>query len=145
MVRKVLKDTNKKLRKRSKEVPSNAKLSKLMRDMQDTLVALGGVGIAAPQIDVFYRVVLIADPAGKRPFFMINPKITHFSEEKNVFQEMCLSVPKKSGMVQRPIQITVEYEDEKRNKCIGVAYDFEARIIQHEINHLDGILFTDLI
>lgn len=142
MIRKIVKYTNSKLRIPSLEAQSNQNLKKLMIDMLDTLRACGGVGLAAPQIGVQKRVVLIMPPK-KKYYFMINPKILEINgvEEKSI--EACLSIPNQNGTVLRNNEILVEYADKDFESRRGIATDFEAFIIQHEIDHLDGILFID--
>lgn len=142
MIRKILK--KKQVRKTSTKVNVlKSNITKLKQDMLDTLKVSGGIGLAAPQIGSFRRVILISEP-DKKPYFLINPEIYETSGVEVLSMEACLSVPKKNGTVFRHDSIKFKYTDEKtgeeRRAC---AEDLEAFIIQHEIDHLDGILFTD--
>ena len=110
----------------------------------------GGVGIAAPQIGELQRVVIVDCRRSMRPcknhglLRMVNPKVTGGSG--NVLgREGCLSVPDWVGVVPRAKNIQVRYQNLEGNSCTVESSGFEARVIQHEIDHLDGILFTDRI
>ncbi|MCF7821631.1 MAG: peptide deformylase [Mariprofundaceae bacterium] len=110
----------------------------------------GGVGIAAPQIGELQRVVIVDCRRSMRPcknhglLQMVNPKVIEGSG--NVLgREGCLSVPDWVGMVPRAKEIQVCYQNPEGNSCKIESSGFEARVIQHEIDHLDGILFTDRV
>ena len=120
------------------------KIVKLIKDMAETMDHADGVGLAAPQIGVNLRIVLIT-LAGKKILPMINPKITSASEETVVGEEGCLSLPKEWGKVRRSKEVTVEFQNIKGEKVVVRFKDMEAREAQHEIDHLDGILFTDYL
>jgi peptide deformylase len=123
--------------------------AKLVRNMKETLLKEGGLGLAAPQVGKHIRLILVAIQKGKevgKDFAvvpMVNPEIIEFSEETCVGEEGCLSLPGQYLNVVRPSKITVGYLDEKSNKQILVLEDLNARIVQHEVDHLDGILITD--
>lgn len=134
------------LRKLSKPVTEiNEAVLKLINDMKETMEAKGGCGIAAVQVGVLRR-ILICRPDEKNPkemYTFINPEVTWESEEKEEDYEGCLSIPGMSGEVERPVKIHVKAVDEN-NKIIDRDYDdFFARIILHEMDHLNGILYKD--
>lgn len=126
-------------------------LYSLIEDLIDTQKHYGGVGIAAPQIGINKQVVVIEyyqtdisryQDIGDCPrLIMINPQITPLGNEKNSYNEGCLSLPGLRGEVSRPKQITYEYYDEKGNLHQGEADGFLARVMQHECDHLKGILY----
>jgi len=125
----------------------------LVQDLKDTLKASDGCGLAAPQIGVSKRVVIVdgdevADAYDylkgfKRTF--INPVITAESEKKCEYSEGCLSIPNIYADVVRPESITVEYYNEDLEKVTETFDKFGARMVQHELSHLEGVLFTDLL
>lgn len=118
------------------------KVVQLIDDMLDTMYDEGGVGLAAPQVGVLRRIVVI--DVGEGPIVMINPKIieTAGSQTGN---EGCLSVPGKNGTVTRPMYVKAEFYDEEMNKCIIEGEELLARAICHELDHLDGKLYVDLV
>lgn len=118
-------------------------LKKTISKMIKTMKYEEGVGLAAPQIGKNIRLIVCL--LNEKPVVMINPKITYTSEETNFDYEGCLSIPEETNKVERFSSITVEYINEKNQKLKKTYNMFEARIIQHEIDHLDGILFTDRI
>jgi len=133
------------LRKRSEEINiqdiRNPDFLVLFKDMKKTMLKKDGVGLAAPQIGKNIRLIIVNTYDG--PTAMINPIINKKSWAKVIGEEGCLSVPNTFGDVSRHKKIIYSYIDEKgRNKKLE-AKDMEARIIQHEIDHLDGILFID--
>lgn len=132
------------LRKKSKEVTKiDDKIRTLLNDMVDTMYEADGVGLAAPQVGILRRLVVIDIDDGN-VYKMINPKIIKTSGEQTD-QEGCLSVPNRKGIVKRPNKVTVVYIDEKGVEKTLEAEDLLARCICHEIDHLDGILFIDKI
>ena len=132
------------LRKKSKEVSVvDDKIRTLLDDMVETMYAHEGVGLAAPQVGILKRVVVI-DVEDGRVYKMINPKVTEMSGEQ-IGQEGCLSVKEKKGIVNRPMKVTVEYIDENGEPVTLVAEELLARAICHEVDHLDGILFLDRV
>lgn len=142
MTRSVLKIPNKKLSQPSSLVTVfDDKLCKLVVDMRETMNTLGGVGLAAIQIGTPRQVVLVK-VENKPLLVLINAKITQESEELQDSYEACLSIPGVAGTIKRPRQITIEYQDVKGESFKGVAVDEEARVICHEIDHTNGILFT---
>lgn len=121
-------------------------LRKLVEDMNDTMVKAKGVGIAAPQVGVDARVFLVVLGAdGKNPLTipMVNPEITWFSEEAEIEEEGCLSLPKQFGKVERPVEVIVEFQDLKGSAKSLKLKKLDARVVQHELDHLNGVLFID--
>jgi peptide deformylase len=120
----------------------------LMDDMLETMYAAPGIGLAAPQIGVTKRIVVIdtaredEDPA---PMRLVNPEIVWSSEETKIYDEGCLSVPEHYSEVERPDRVRLRYIDTD-NQQVEVEVDgLTAVCVQHEIDHLDGILFVDHI
>lgn len=129
------------LRKKSKKIDKiDDRLLELLDDMVETMVHANGVGLAAPQIGILKRALVI--DIGEGPIKVLNPKIVKADGEL-MDVEGCLSVPNLSGEVPRPENIVVEYMDEKGDKRTLEANGLLARVFCHEIDHLDGILYTD--
>lgn len=144
-IRKIRTDEDPILRKKSKVVSNyNDRLKVLVEDMYETMDVAYGVGLAAPQVGILKRVIVIdnRDEENGKRFYMINPEIIE-KEGVEVGMEGCLSVPGKQGTVERSKDIKVRYNDLSGEEKIMYAEDFLARILQHEIDHLDGILYTD--
>jgi peptide deformylase len=130
------------LRTKTKEVPSMTKdISKLLKDMEDTLVDANGLGIASPQIGKDLRLCLAK--LNDKIIPLINPYITHKSEEMQIAEEGCLSLPSVGIDVPRAAAIAIEYLDINGQTQQRELQDLDARIVQHEIDHLDGILIVD--
>ena len=120
-------------------------LEKFVREMVETMVVEEGVGLAAPQVGVSRRIAVVnPDPMNPDMLItLINPRILSCGGETECIEEGCLSVPGVRGKVERPIEIEVEFQDTSGEKhCIRVD-GLVSRIMQHEIDHLDGVLFTD--
>lgn len=135
----------KSLELRKKEILS-APLKRLLLDMEKTMKAKDGAGLAAPQISQNIRVITLNDNG--RTIFLINPKITKKSWAQEIGEEGCLSVLTKEGEiiygpVKRHKKVNCIYLDEKGKKQKLAAENLLARVIQHEVDHLDGILFID--
>lgn len=113
----------------------------LAKDLMVTMRAEGGVGLAAPQVGRSVRLFVTA--AGDEPQAFINPKITGRSREQIMWEEGCLSLPRLLGDVKRPKRITVRATSPDGQAITLKADDLLARVIQHELDHLDGILFPD--
>ncbi|MCI8401732.1 MAG: peptide deformylase [Lachnospiraceae bacterium] len=131
------------LRKKSKEVTAmTPRLRQLVEDMLDTMYESAGVGLAAPQVGILKRIVVI--DVGEGPCVLINPEIIdRFGSQTGM--EGCLSVPGKSGQVTRPNEVTVRALDENMKEFVYTGTELMARAICHECDHLDGILYTDLV
>lgn len=132
------------LRKKSREVTEiNDRILELLDDMVDTLEEADGLGLAAPQVGVLRRVVLVDMHDGEGIIKMVNPKIISRSEDLQLNTEGCLSVPERSGYVRRPESLTVEYIDEKGEKQSMYCDGYKAVCVSHELDHLDGVLYID--
>ncbi|MGI9509238.1 MAG: peptide deformylase [Geminicoccaceae bacterium] len=120
-------------------------LCQLMDDMLDTMYAAPGIGLAAPQVGVLKRffVVDVGEEDARDPRFFINPEVIRRSETKSVYEEGCLSLPKQFGDVERADGISLRYQDRAGADRMLDADGMLARCIQHELDHLDGILFID--
>jgi peptide deformylase len=149
MVRKILRYPNRQLRQRSQEVKRfNKSLQRLVLDLKDTMQANRGIGIAAPQVGSFRRVIValvkLSTTQPPVPYVLVNPEITR-AEGIKCLDEACLSVPGKIGLVTRHKEIQVKYQDVEGNNKEAIFVDEEACIVQHEVDHLDGILFIDRV
>lgn len=131
------------LRKKAEPVAEiNDEISALVEDMFETMIEKDGVGLAAPQIGKSLRLfVVIADDDVRRVF--INPQIIKTSTEVGEYDEGCLSIPQVYETIVRPLQVTVQAYNEKGRPFTLEADGLLARIIQHEYDHLDGILYID--
>jgi peptide deformylase len=126
----------------------NDEIRDLLDDMLETMYAAPGIGLAAPQIGVMKRVVVmdVSDDKDKpEPMKLINPEIIWESEDISVYQEGCLSIPEQYADVERPAEVGVRYLDENGKEHEIEAEGLLATCIQHEIDHLDGVLFTDYL
>ncbi|MDO4754367.1 MAG: peptide deformylase [Bacillota bacterium] len=135
------------LRKKSREVTVfDDKLEVLIEDMIETMHDSNGIGIAAPQVGILKRAVIVMDPEEEEPdpIPMINPVILARDGEQ-CKEEGCLSVPGKTGTVNRPYSITVAYQDVTGEKYEANLEGDIVRVVCHEIDHLDGVLFTDKV
>ncbi len=142
-LRKILTVEEPALHKTCKEVTSfDAKLHKLLDDMQQTLIESGGVGLAAPQVGIVRRVVLV--DTGDEILELINPTLVETSGEQ-VGAEGCLSVPGKYGLVKRPYYAKVRAQDRNGNWFEAEGEELIARCFCHELDHLDGIIYTELM
>lgn len=131
------------LAKPSKEVSKMTLRTKiLIEDMLDTLYEAQGVGLAAPQVGILKRIVVI--DVGEGPMVLINPKILETGGEQTG-EEGCLSVPGKAGLVTRPNYVKVEALNEDMKPVILEGEGLLARAFCHEIDHLDGKLYVDLV
>ena len=114
----------------------------LIEDMLDTMYEANGVGLAAPQVGILKRIVVI--DVGEGPVVMVNPVILETSGEQTG-DEGCLSIPGKAGQVTRPNYVKVKAMDEEMNEVIYEGTELLARAFCHEIDHLDGKMYTDLV
>jgi peptide deformylase len=137
------------LRQPSKPVTMvTAQTRKLMDDMLETMYEAPGIGLAAIQIGVAERVLvmdLARDEEPKSPIFMVNPEIIWSSEQKSDYEEGCLSIPEFFEMVTRPSEVKVQYRDRQGEPRELHAAGVLATCVQHEIDHLNGVLFIDYI
>lgn len=131
------------LRKRCREVSEmTPKLKELVEDMYDTMYEAEGVGLAAPQVGVLKRIVVI-DVDGA-PYTMVNPRILETRDHEKA-SEGCLSVPGKAGEVTRPAFVKAEAWDENMEYYVVEAEGYLARAICHEVDHLEGIVYVDKV
>jgi peptide deformylase len=129
-------------------VEIDEEIKTLAKDMLDTMYDAPGIGLAAPQIGVMKRIVVM-DLAGEDepadPLVMINPEITSFGDEIQVTEEGCLSIPELYYEVERPSTVTVTYTDLDGKEVVKDADGKLAVCIQHELDHLDGVLYIDYL
>jgi len=138
-------EDNQILRTKSKAVKEiTKKTQKFIRDMEKSMNDQKGVGLAAPQVGVNERIVIVLLNE-RQVISMVNPEITYFSDETVIDEEGCLSLPNVWGNVERAKEITVQFLTPKGDKRILKLEGFNARIVQHEVDHLDGILFIDYL
>lgn len=124
------------------------KLAKFLDDMKDTMFDAEGIGLAAPQVSKNIRVVICRfnyDTKNEVIVDMVNPVIIDHSEEKDVHEEGCLSLPGKYDKVARYTWLTVKYLDRKGRENILKLSGLNARIVQHEVDHIDGKLYVDRV
>lgn len=132
------------LKKVSKEVEViDDKVRELVKDMFETMHRVDGLGLAAVQVGILKRIVVIDLYDGQSKFVLINPKITKLEGEKVAFDEGCLSFPNQFAKVERYNKVTVEALDEYGKKYTLEASDLLAQCIQHECDHLDGHVFKE--
>lgn len=131
------------LRKKSQLIEDFSDLKKFIPEFTKTMQEKEGIGLAAPQVGKSIRLITIQTKNGPKTF--INPKITSKSFKKKIAEEGCLSLPKIFGKVKRSTKISVKFQDQDGNKHKLTAQGLYARVLQHEIDHLDGILFIDKI
>ena len=148
-VKKILTEPNKLLRQVSKPVEKIGDEERvLMDDMLDTMYAAPGIGLAAIQIGVPKRVIVIdisKDKDKKEPRYFVNPVINNQNNKKAKYEEGCLSVPDQFAEIERPSYCEVEYLDYNGKKQLLKADGLLATCIQHEMDHLEGILFIDYL
>ena len=148
-IRKILTEPNKILRQISLPVEKvGDEERKLMDDMLETMYAANGIGLAAIQIGVPKRIIVMdisKEENEKNPMFFVNPVIIKKNIEKATYEEGCLSVPNQFAEIDRPSSCEVEYLDYDGNKKNLKAEGLLATCIQHEMDHLEGILFIDYL
>lgn len=134
------------LEKKSKEIKEvTPKILELIDDMLDTMYEAGGVGLAAPQVGMLKRLVVIdCSPEGDQPLILINPEILETSGEQTGY-EGCLSLPGKSGIVTRPNYAKVKAYNENMEEIIVEGEELLARALCHEIDHLDGHMYVEKV
>ena len=147
--KKILTEPNKLLRQISKTVEKvEDEERKLMDDMLETMYAANGIGLAAIQIGVPKRIIVMdisKEENKKNPMFFVNPVIIKKNVQKATYEEGCLSVPNQFAEIDRPSSCEVEYLDYNGNKKKLKAEGLLATCIQHEMDHLEGILFIDYL
>ena len=148
-IKTILTEPNKILRQISQPVEKVGDEEKeLMRDMLETMYSANGIGLAAIQIGIPKRIIVMdlsKEENKKLPMYFVNPVITEKNNEKKTYEEGCLSVPNQFAEIDRPNKCQVEYLDFDGNKQSLQAEGLLATCIQHEIDHLEGILFIDYL
>ncbi len=149
MLRKIIIEPDPVLRKKCDPLEKvDDQTRKLMKDMLETMYNAPGIGLAAIQIGILKRLVVIdisKDQEKKEPLFLINPEIIHTSNKTSIYEEGCLSLPGQFAEIERPAECVLKYVDyhgiQKEMKAEGLL----ATCIQHEVDHLNGILFIDYL
>ena len=148
-LRKILTEPNKTLRQKSLKVEKvDDDLRKLMDDMLETMYAAPGIGLAAIQVGVPKRVIVLdiaPKDSPKNPMFFVNPEIIKKSETNSTYEEGCLSVPGQFAEIDRPDKCNLKYLDYFGHSKEILAEGMLATCIQHEMDHLEGILFIDYL
>lgn len=140
-IRNIVKVGDDVLRKHSRTVEKfDERLHILLDDMKETLYQANGVGLAAPQVGILRRVVVV--DVGDGYIELVNPEIIS-RQGKQEEIEGCLSVPGRNGITERPMEVKVKAQDRNGNWCVYKGEGLKARCFCHEIDHLDGILFID--
>ena len=148
-IRKILTEPDPFLRQKSLKVEDvNDEIRKLMDDMLETMYKAPGIGLAAIQLGILKRIVVIdisKENEKQNPLFLINPVITKKSKNTSIYEEGCLSIPGQFAEIERPAECTLRYINyQGKNKELK-ADGLLATCIQHEVDHLDGILFIDYL
>ena len=142
-IRRILTNKEPALHKTCKPVVNfDARLHKLLDDMHETLLDSGGVGLAAPQVGILRRVVLVDN--GEEILELVNPTLVETGGEQ-IGAEGCLSVPGKYGLVKRPYYAKVRAQDRNGNWYEAEGEELTARCFCHELDHLDGIIYTEVM
>lgn len=142
-LRKILTDKEPALHKVCKTVVNfDERLHKLLDDMRETLIESGGVGLAAPQVGILRRVVLVDN--GEEILELVNPTLIETDGEQTG-PEGCLSIPGKYGLVKRPYYAKVRAQDRNGNWFEAEGEELTARCFCHELDHLDGIVYTQVM
>ena len=148
-LREILTEPNKILRQKSSIVQKVDKdIQKLMDDMLETMYAAPGIGLAAIQVGVAKRIIVLdiaPKDSPRNPMYFVNPEIVQKSENHSTYEEGCLSVPDQFAEIDRPSTCEIEYLDYYGKKKILKAEGLLATCIQHEMDHLEGILFIDYL
>ncbi len=132
------------LRQKAKRVSTiDSSIQQLIDDMVETMQQAKGVGLAAPQVGVYLRVVVLQMP-GEEPITIINPQVVKRSGEREV-SEACLSVPGYIGEIKRSVSVTVKGLDRQGRAIRLKATDLMAQALEHELDHLNGVLYIDHI
>ncbi len=121
----------------------DARIQRLMEDMLETMYAARGIGLAAPQVGISQRVIVLDLGEGDGPIRVVNPKLKPLGDEEELATEGCLSVPGRQGEVWRATSVLVRGLDENGRPFKRQVEGWLARVFQHEVDHLDGHLFTD--
>ena len=140
----LLKEDDKKLRRKSKRVDKiDDKIRNIAASMVECMEKNKGIGLAAPQVGILKRIIVVM--VNEQPKVMVNPEIIFTSKETCVMNEGCLSFPNTFLDIKRPQKITIKYRNLSGHPMIETYEGLTARIIFHEIDHLEGIVFIDHI
>lgn len=128
--------------------PTDPELARLVADMAETMVAAGGVGLAAPQVAsgvraIVWRPISVRGEGGDRIVHLLNPELVPLEQAQELDVEGCLSIPELRGLVPRYTRIGLAGFGVDGNRVEREATGFEARILQHEVDHLDGVVYLD--
>jgi len=150
MLRPILLHPNPKLKKVCEHVVKiDDALIKLSADMLDTMYHAPGIGLAAPQIGILSRIIVMdcekEEAAKRKPIVMINPEIVASSDEENIYEEGCLSIPEQFAEVKRPSSVQVKWLDKDGAEQLQEFDGLWSTCVQHEIDHLNGRLFIDYL
>lgn len=150
MKRPILIHPDPRLKKVCAPVPDlSDELRALADDLLETMYAAPGIGLAAPQVGVLQRLIVLdcvkEEGAAPRPLIMFNPEVTASSDEMNTYEEGCLSIPEQYGDVTRPAEVTVKWIDRDGHEQSEDFAGLWATCVQHEIDHLNGKLFIDYL
>ena len=149
MRRKILIEPDPILRKKCEPLEKvNDETRKLMDEMLETMYEAPGIGLAAVQIGILKKLIVIDISKGeekKNPLFLVNPKIVHQSKETSIYEEGCLSLPGQFAEIERPAKCIVNYIDYNGKENELKANGLLATCVQHEIDHLNGVLFIDYL
>jgi peptide deformylase len=133
------------LRQKAMEVPApSPELDRLIADMFETMYDAGGIGLAAPQVGLSQRLLVVdVKDEGTQPFALLDARVVESGPETEKMEEGCLSIPGVSGVVERPSRVVVEGMDPNGKPVRIEATEMLGRCLQHEIDHLEGVLFID--
>ena len=148
-IRKIVIEPDPILRKKSESLEKvDDEIRKLLDDMLETMYAAPGIGLAAVQVGILKRIIVIdisKDEEKKTPLFLLNPEIISRSKKTSVYEEGCLSLPGHFAEIERPAECQVKFIDYDGKEKELVADGLLATCIQHEIDHLNGVLFIDYL
>ena len=147
---KILLVPNPVLRQKARKIDNiNKEDIKIANEMMNLMMKAPGVGLAANQVGILKQIVTInfedKEKRKEKKYILFNPKILSFSNETTIMEEGCLSLPEQYADIERPKKITLEYLDIKKKLIKKTVDGYEARILQHEIDHLSGKLFVDYL
>lgn len=150
MKRNIIIHPDPRLKKLCDPVPDlSDELRALADEMLETMYGAPGIGLAAPQVGVLQRLIVLdcvkAEGEAPRPLIMFNPEVTARSDEMNTYEEGCLSIPEQYGDVTRPAEVSVKWIDRDGNEQTQDFAGLWATCVQHEIDHLNGKLFIDYL
>ncbi len=148
-IRKIVIEPDPILRKKSESLEKvDDEIRKLLDDMLETMYAAPGIGLAAVQVGILKRIIVIdisKDEEKKTPLFLVNPEIISRSKKTSVYEEGCLSLPGHFAEIERPAECQVKFIDYDGKEKELLADGLLATCIQHEVDHLNGVLFIDYL